>query len=172
MSPHSCNFIQVCIVYQTILSVSKRDCFNCCWGQHGGGHKLQEKSFVHQFDPEGIRQASLLLAESHWYVDTLSIPGRWQLNLICLLFGGWSANAAAAVLEVMEKPGIWDQTFFPQMSRLIFQMITDFSKFSQYFWICPREWVIILEAYLLGWRLAPSTAVPACLETEVSTSTT
>lgn len=51
--------------------------------------------------------------------------------VICLLF--WSPNAAAGVLRVMGKLGMWDQTYFPQMSRLIPKMITDVSKFSQWF---------------------------------------
>lgn len=73
-----------------------------------------------------------------------------------LLLWSWPVNTAAGVPQVMEKPGMWHQTYFPQMNHLIFKMITDISK------LCSnrlREREIILEAYLVGWCLAPSTAV-------------
>lgn len=98
-----------------------------------GETRLQERSFVYQFGPEDIRETSRVpqwfaLIHQHPF-HPREVPSGF---VMCLLLWSWPANTAAGVLQVMEKPGMWDQTYFPQMNHLILKMITDISKFSMF----------------------------------------
>lgn len=119
-----------CLIYQPILPVFKMDYFNCCWGQHGGDKVAREELCVSVWSwgcQRNFLCSSVICTDSQHPSHPREVTAGF---VVFLLLWSWPANTAADVLQVMEKPGMWDLTYFPQMNHLILKVITDISKFG------------------------------------------